>query len=101
MANILKQWIKNGVITTGSDSVELDTPVFEIINVDIDTVNSVLHVEILHKVQQGSLENLHSSSFDVQFGGLPTAVKQTGKAFLDAIEQEILKLPQYNGAVEQ
>jgi len=101
MANILKQYSKAGVITTGSDNVQLDSPTFEIINVSIDTVESVLHVEILHKVMQGSLERLHSRTFDVDFGGLPSGVKVTGKSFLDAIEAEILALPQYSGAVEQ
>ena len=101
MANILKQWIKNGVIVTGSDNVELDTPIFEIVDVDIDTVAQVLHVEILHKVMQGSLERLHSRTFDVAFADLPNSVKITGKEFLDAIETEILLLPQYSGAVEQ
>ena len=98
---ILKQWIKNGVIVTGSDNVELDTPTFEIIKVEIDTANSVLHVEILHEVQQGSLTQKHSRTFDVAFGGLPISVKKSGKAFLDAIEAKILTLSQYNGAVEQ
>jgi hypothetical protein len=31
---------------------------------------------------------------------LPGAVKTTGKAFLEAIETEILNLPQYNESVE-
>ena len=97
---ILKQWIKNGVVVTGSDSVELDTPTFEIIDVQIDTVEQVLHVEILHTVMQGSLTQKHSRTFDVPFAGLPNPVKATGKSFLDAIEAEILALPQYSGAVE-
>ena len=100
MAHILKHWKKTGVIITGTDNVELDTPIFEIVDVDIDTVNSVLHVEIMHKVMQGSLERKHSRSFDVAFSSLSTPIKQAGKVFLDAIEQEILKLPQYQGAVE-
>ena len=58
--NILKKYIKQGVIITGSDNVELDTPTFEIININIDTVNQVLHVEILHEVQQGSLTRKYS-----------------------------------------
>ena len=98
--NILKTYIKTGVITTGSDNVELDTPQFEIIDVKIDTVAQVLHVEILHEVVQGSLTQKHSRTFDVPFAGLPTAVKATGLEFLQAIETEILALPQYSGATE-
>lgn len=98
MSNILKKFNKTGVITTGTDNLQLDSPSFEIINVGIDTVNSVLHVEVLHTVMQGSLERKHSRTFDVAFGGLPTGVKTSGKSFLDAIEQEILALPQYTGA---
>lgn len=98
--NILKKYIKNEVITTGNDNVELDSPTFEIITIRIDTVAQTLQVEILHEVQQGSLTQKHSRSFDVAFGDLPGAVKVTGKSFLDAIETEILKLPQYSGANE-
>ena len=101
MVNILKHWIKNGVVVTGSDNVELDTPSFQIVDVQIDTVNSVLHVEIMHEVAQGSLTQKHSRSFDVPFGSLTTPIKQAGKEFLDAIEAKILTLPQYQGAVEQ
>ena len=99
--NILKTYKKTGVIVTGSDNVKLDTPIFEIVAVNIDTVNSILHVEILHKVMQGSLERLHSRTFDVPFGSLSTPIKKAGKEFLDAIEAKILTLPQYSGAVEQ
>jgi hypothetical protein len=42
---ILKKYQKVGVITTGSDNVQLDTPTFEIINISIDTVNQLLKVE--------------------------------------------------------
>ena len=98
--NILKKYTKTGVITTGSDNVELDTPQFEIVDVKIDTVKQVLHVEILHEVMQGSLVRKHSRIFDVPFAGLPTAVKVTGLSFLQAIETEILTLPQYTGATE-
>ena len=101
MPNILKKYLKTGVITTGSDNIQLDSPTFEIIKVEIDTANSVLHVEILHEVQQGSLTQKHSRTFDVAFGGLPSGVKVTGKAFLDAIEAKILTLSQYSGAVGQ
>ncbi len=99
--NILKKYIKQGVIITGSDNVELDTPTFEIINISIDTVNQVLHVEILHEVQQGSLTRKHIRTFEIPWGGLPSGVKVTGKSFLDSIEAEILKLPQYQDAQEQ
>lgn len=100
MSHILKHWIKTGVVTTGTDNVQLDTPSFEIIAVNIDTVEQVLHVEVMHTVMQGILERKHSRSFDVAFTSLPTAVKQTGKEFLDAIEAKILALPQYQGATE-
>lgn len=100
MTNILKKYLKSGVIITGPDNVELDSPTFEIIDVKIDTVNQVLNVEIMHEVSQGSLNQKHSRTFDVPFAGLPSAVKVTGKSFLDAIESEILKLPQYAGATE-
>ena len=95
---ILKKYIKTGVITTGDDNLELDTPSFEIVGVNIDTVNSVLKVEILHEVSQGSLTQQHSRTFEVGFSALPNPVKVEGRSFLDAIEAEILKLPQYSGA---
>ena len=100
MNNILKKYIKQGVITTGSDNVELDTPTFEIIDIAIDTVEQKLTVEIMHEVSQGSLTQKHSRTFDVAFADLPSSVKVTGKAFLDAIEIEILNLPQYLGSTE-
>lgn len=100
MANILKKYRKTGVIITGSDNVELDTPTFEIVRVNIDTVNSLLSVEVMHEVNQGSLVRKHSRTFEVPFSALTATIKNNGKKFLDAIESEILKLPQYNGATE-
>jgi len=100
MSNILKKYTKQGVVITGSDNVELDTPTFEIIDIGIDTVNQKLIVEIMHEVQQGSVPQKHSRTFNIDFANLPSSVKVTGKAFLDAIETEILKLPQYQGATE-
>jgi len=100
MTNILKRYKKNGVIVTGSDSVELDSPKFEIVEIRIDTISKNIHIDILHEVMQGSLTRKHARNFEVNFSGLPTNVKTTGKAFLDAIEAEILALPQYSGATE-
>lgn len=100
MSNILKKYIKQGVIITGSDNVKLDTPTFEIIDIAIDTVEQKLTVEIMHEVSQGSLTRKHSRTFNIDFANLPSSVKVTGKAFLDAIETEILKLPQYVGSTE-
>lgn len=97
---ILKKYLKAGVITTGDDNLQLDTPTFEIINVGIDTVGQVLKVEILHEVSQGSLTQKHSRTFEVAFANLPNAVRIEGKSFLDAIEAEILALPQYSGSTE-
>lgn len=99
--NILKKYTKQGVITTGDDNLELDTPTFEIIDVKIDTVNKVLLVEVLHEVQQKSIVQKHSRTFEVDFNKLSATVKTTGKSFLDAIEQKILSLPQYKGSVEK
>ena len=98
--NILKKYTKSGVITTGSDNVKLDTPTFEIINVDTDTVDQKLSIEILHKVMQGSIEQEQNRRFNIDFADLPNTVKVAGKAFLNAIETEILKLPQYVGSTE-
>jgi hypothetical protein len=98
--NILKKYTKSGVITTGSDDVQLDTPIFEIISVTIDTVQSILNVEILHEVLQGSLVRKHSRTFEVPFANLTTPVKVAGKEFLEAINDKILELPQYSGATE-
>lgn len=100
MANILKKYRKEGVVITGSDNVELDTPTFEIINVNINTVNSMLSVEIIHEVMQGSLIRKHSRTFEVPFTSLTTTIKTDGKKFLNAIEAKILELPQYSGATE-
>jgi hypothetical protein len=101
MSNILKKYNKEGVITTGDDNVQLDSPTFEIINVSIDTVNSKLRVEVLHEVMQGILIRKHSRDFNINFADLPASVKTAGKAFLDAIEAEILALPQYADSVPE
>ena len=100
MNNILKTYTKEGVIITGSDKVELDTPTFEVVNVDIDTLNQKLSIEILHEVMQGSVKQEQKRRFNIDFDNLPSSVKVTGKSFLDAIETEILKLPQYLGSTE-
>ena len=100
MSNILKKYKKEGVVITGSDNVELDMPIFEIIDVGIDTVEQKLTVQIMHEVSQGSLTQKHSRTFNIDFANLPSSVKVTGKAFLDAIETEILQLPQYQGSTE-
>ncbi len=101
MTNILKKYSKEGKITTGHDNLELDNPSFEIININIDTVNKVLKVEVLHEVLQGTVVQKHSRTFDIDFNKLPASVKTTGKSFLDAIEAVILKLPQYAGSIEE
>ncbi len=101
MANILKKYIKDGVIITGDDNLELDTPTFEIININIDTINKILKVEILHEVQQESITQKHSRTLNIDFNNLPAAVKTTGKSFLEAIETDILKLPQYKNSIAQ
>ena len=98
---ILQKFNKAGVITTGDDNIELDSPSFEIINVGINTVDSKLRVEILHEVMQGILARKYSRDFNINFADLPASVKTTGKAFLDAIEAEILKLPQYADSVPE
>ena len=97
----MNKYKKNEIITTGTDNVQLDSPTFEIINISIDTVNNVLSVEIMHEISQGSLTQKHSRTFDVQFKNLPSSVKIEGAQFLQAIENEILKLPQYSGGVKQ
>ena len=100
MGNILNKYRKEGVIEIGSDKAKLDTPEFEIIDVKIDTVNQVLSVEMLHEAMQGTVKNPHRRFIEVKFADLPSAVKITGKQFLDAIETKILELPQYIGATE-
>ena len=100
MPNILPKYRKTGVVTTGSDNVRLDTPTFEIIKVEIDTLNEALVVEILHKVTQGTVVQEHSRTFNVTFASLSGAVRTTGKNFLDAIEARILALPQYSGSTK-
>jgi len=96
----MKKYIKNSVITTGTDNVELDSPTFEIVNVNINTVTNELSVEIMHEVNQGSLKQKHSRTFEVPFSALTATVKTAGAKLLNAIELEILKLPQYKGSVE-
>lgn len=98
--NILKKYTKSGVVITGSDNVELDTPTFEIVNVPIDTLNQQLTVEILHEVSQGSLTQKHSRTFELAFADLPSDIKAAGKVFLEAIQTKILELPQYVGSTE-
>lgn len=98
MPNILRKFLKSGVITTGADNVQLDTPLFGIVAVHIDTVEQVLVLEVMHYVQQGTLTQQYSRTFNVPFSSLPASVRTTGKAFLDAIETKLLELPQYAGA---
>ncbi len=98
MTNILKKYKKIGKVQIGTDNKELNSPTFEIISVFTNTVDNTLNVEIKHLEENGSYP--HQRSIEVQFNNLPTAVKATGKTFLDAIEAEILKLPQYSGATE-
>lgn len=100
MENILNKYRKEGVITTGSDNIELDTPEFEIIDVKIYTVNRMLSVEIMHEVKQGSLTQKQSRTFEVAFSDLSGSIQSTGLLFLQAIETKILELPQYSGAIE-
>ena len=100
MSNILKKYSKTGVITTGDDNLELDSPSIEIVSVYIDTLARELTVEVMHEVMQGSLTRKHSRSFKVSFDTLPSNIKMEGKGFLDAIETAILALPQYVGSVE-
>ena len=99
MAHILKHWKKNEVTNIGTDKAPMNKPTFEIINVSIDTKSRVLNVEIEHFEENGLQP--HSRSAEKDFNSLPSSIKQAGKVFLDAIEQEILALPQYIGAVEQ
>lgn len=98
--NMLKKYTKLGVIVTGDDDLELDTPTFEIINITVDTVNQQLKIEILHEVIQGTLTQQYSRTFNVPFLDLETNDKVTGQLFLDAIEEKILELPQYVGSTE-
>lgn len=100
MNNILKKYKKQGVIEIGTDLRKLDTPVFQIIDIGIDTLEQKLTIEILHEVMQGSVKQPHNRFYEIDFTNLPSNVKVTGKAFLDAIETEILKLPQYVGSTE-
>ena len=92
----MNKYKKNEIITTGTDNVQLDSPTFEIVNISIDTVSNILHVEIMHEVQQGSLTQKHSRTFEVKFKDLPSAIKIEGAQFLQAIENEIL----YNRGVK-
>ena len=96
----MEKYKQSKVIITGSDSVELDSPTFEVINVNIDMLTNVLTVEIMHEVSQGTLTQKHSRTFEVKFSDLSKSVKTTGLAFLDAIEGKILELPQYVGSVK-
>lgn len=97
----MNRYKKTSVITTGTDSVELDNPTFEIVNININTVSNLLSIEIMHEVSQGSLTQKHSRTFDVKFKDLSSSVKLTGRNFLQAIENKILELPQYSGGVKQ
>jgi len=96
----MNKYKKNEIIITGTDNVQLDSPTFEIVNISIDTINNLLTIAILHEVSQGSLTQKHSRTFEIQFKNLPQSVKIEGAQFLQAIEDEILKLPQYSGGVK-
>lgn len=93
---LLKKFKVSKVIKTGSDNVELDSPTFEIIGVNIDTKNKKLFVEVLHEIEQKTLTQKHSRTMEIDFNNLPLSVKNSGKNFLNSIEQELLKLPQYS-----
>ena len=97
---ILKKYRKDGIVKIGSDKKKLDTPIHEITSISIDTINRKIGVTITHKVMQGSVINLYERTEEVLFVNLPTSIQATGKAFLDAIEIERMKLSQYSGSVE-
>lgn len=96
MANIFKKYKKEGLVIIDKGNRTLDTPTFEIIAVYVDTINSIVKVEIMHKVMQGSIEQPHSSFEEIDSKKVITSKKLD----LDALEKEILELPQYNGATE-
>ena len=98
--NILKKYIKTGVVEIGSDKFKVDTPTHEVTFVGIDTVNRAVKVTIMHEVMQGSVMNPHERTEEITFANLPASIQTTGKAFLDAIETERMKLPQYTGSTE-
>ena len=100
MGNILKKYRKEGVIEIGSDKRKLDSPTHETTFVGIDTVNQLINVTIMHEAMQGSVMNPHVRTEVVPFANLPTSIRAAGKLFLDAIETERMKLPQYSGATE-
>lgn len=98
---ILKKFKKRGWIIIGTDNFLIDSPDWNIGTVRIDTEESNLHVEIMHKIMQGTVEQPHQRDIDIAFADLPASVRATGKAFLDAIEAEVLKHPNYAGSTEQ
>jgi hypothetical protein len=98
---ILRKFKKIGEIIIGTDNKLIDSPEWNIGTVRIDTIIEKLHVEILHKVMQGTVEQPEQRDFNINFSDLPSSVKVTGKAFLDAIEEEVLKHPNYADSTEQ
>lgn len=98
MSNILTRYIKQGIVTIGDDGQRIDTPQFEIIDVDIDTVGRTLSVRVMHYAQQGSLEQQHERTFTIPFSQLPAPIQQSGLTFLQAIQTAMLQLPRYSGA---
>lgn len=100
MDNILKKYKKEGVIEIGTDKRKLDSPEHETVFIGIDMVTKEVSVIIKHDAMQGTIKNPHERTIEVEFNNLPSAVKEAGKAFFDAIETERLKLPQYVGSTE-
>ena len=96
MGNTLKKYKKEGLVIIDKGNRTLDTPTFEIIDVHLDPIDSIVTVEILHKVMQGNVEQPHSSFEKIDSKKVITSKKLD----LDALEKEILKLPQYSGATE-
>lgn len=99
----MKKYKIEGVVEIGNgivDGIQLDTPTFEIVDVRINMATNELTLEVMHEVNQGSLIRKHSRNIEVDFKDLPSNIKTTGLAFLDALDVEMLKFPQYAGAEE-
>lgn len=98
MPNILTRYLISGVVNIGDDNFLADSPEFDIININIDTEEQVLNLEVMHYVPQGSIIQYHSRMFHIPFADLPPAVAATGFSFITSVQDELLLVPPYLGA---
>ena len=92
----LPQYQIIGVIEIDNGNKELDSPVIQVKTTFLNVIDETVDVEILHTVLQGTVIQEHSSMESIS----SVNVYNGRKLDLAKVMDEILLLPQYQGAVE-